>query len=85
MSARLVVRQGGAGVVLELCLQAPEFGGASVTIPLKEAVAPLMAALTPSAQRIGAVNTIIKATDGTLVGHNTDWCVCMAAARVHAG
>eukprot|EP01083_Nonionella_stella_P024209 66917_1 len=50
-----------------------DFGGASVTIPLKEKVIPLMDSLAESARKIGAVNTIIKNDDGSLLGENTDW------------
>ena len=49
------------------------FGGASVTIPLKEQVGVLCQALSPAAQRIGAVNTLVRRGDGTLYGDNTDW------------
>ena len=49
------------------------FGGASVTIPLKEQVGVLCQALSPAAQRIGAVNTLVRRADGTLYGDNTDW------------
>lgn len=50
-----------------------QFGGASVTIPHKLAVIPYMSELTPKAQLIGAVNTIIPTEDGRLIGDNTDW------------
>ena len=45
--------------------------GANVTIPHKLAVVPLLDALTPEAEMVGAVNTILN-RDGTLTGHNTD-------------
>lgn len=45
--------------------------GANVTIPHKLAVIPLLDALTPEAQRVGAVNTILN-RGGELTGHNTD-------------
>ena len=55
----------------------PEFGGGSVTMPLKEDLLSHMNILTESARRIGAVNTITArlAADGSrvLVGDNTDW------------
>ncbi|KAJ2663327.1 3-dehydroquinate dehydratase (3-dehydroquinase) [Coemansia sp. RSA 1200] len=59
-------------------LTAADFGGASVTIPHKQSVIPLLGSLTPAAQRIGAVNTIIPTTQGgsdrvVLVGDNTDY------------
>ncbi|KAI9203014.1 EPSP synthase-domain-containing protein [Polychytrium aggregatum] len=55
--------------------QGSSFGGASVTIPLKEDVIAhnVVDSLSPSAEAIGAVNTIIPSIDGTLVGDNTDW------------
>jgi shikimate dehydrogenase len=46
--------------------------GFGVSHPFKQAVMPLLDALDPVAERIGAVNTIVN-TDGRLVGHNTDW------------
>ena len=47
--------------------------GANVTMPCKNAVIPYLDQLTPAAQAIQAVNTIVN-TDGVLVGHNTDGC-----------
>jgi len=47
-------------------------GGLNLTVPLKEAVLPLLDALTPEAERIGAVNTILFSAGGRLVGDNTD-------------
>ena len=49
------------------------FQGASVTIPLKEVVIPMMTELTDSAKAIGAVNTIIRIGSGKFRGDNTDW------------
>ena len=49
--------------------------GANVTVPHKQAVVPLLDALSDAAAAIGAVNTVIKDSvkdDGRLVGHNTD-------------
>ena len=45
--------------------------GANVTVPHKVEALGLMDSLSPDAQRIGAVNTIIN-QDGRLIGHNTD-------------
>jgi shikimate dehydrogenase len=45
--------------------------GANVTVPHKENVLPLLDAIDPLANRIGAVNTIVN-RDGRLHGHNTD-------------
>jgi shikimate dehydrogenase len=47
------------------------FAGVNVTFPYKEAVVPLLDALSPAAAAIGTVNTVV-ARDGTLTGHNTD-------------
>ncbi len=48
-----------------------EIAGLNVTIPHKQTVLPLLDALTPAAQAIGAVNTIFRAA-GQLIGDNTD-------------
>jgi shikimate dehydrogenase len=46
--------------------------GLGVSQPFKQQVIPLLDALDPQAERIGAINTIVN-DDGRLVGHNTDW------------
>jgi shikimate dehydrogenase len=46
--------------------------GANVTVPHKQAVMPFLDNLTPAAQAIGAVNTIVVQADGRLLGDNTD-------------
>ena len=46
--------------------------GANVTIPHKQTVLPHLDRLTPEAEAIGAVNTITRLGDGTLLGDNTD-------------
>lgn len=53
-------------------LPALGFRGCNVTIPHKEAAFRIVDRLHPCARRIGAVNTIIVADDGTLEGRNTD-------------
>ena len=52
-------------------LKQPDFLGANVTIPYKEAVIPLLDEIDEGALKIGSVNTIVNHC-GTLVGHNTD-------------
>lgn len=47
------------------------FDGLNITHPAKQAVMPLLDGLAPSAERVGAVNTV-KITEDGLVGHNTD-------------
>ncbi|KAH8677261.1 dehydroquinase class 1 [Xylariales sp. PMI_506] len=58
-------------------IRSPDFGGASVTIPLKVDIMQYLDEITDSAKVIGAINTIIPkiAADGTkrLIGTNTDW------------
>lgn len=49
------------------------FDGINVTIPYKKAVIPYCDRLTEVAQKLGAVNTVIRNCDGTLTGHNTDY------------
>ncbi len=58
---------------LEEFLQVVNFTGINVTIPYKKAVLPYCAELTPIAKRLGAVNTIVRRKDGSLLGHNTDY------------
>ncbi|SZF05533.1 unnamed protein product [Blumeria hordei] len=55
-----------------------DFGGASVTIPLKIDVIPLLDDITDAARVLGAVNTIIptpleNCQKPRLIGDNTDW------------
>ena len=50
-----------------------DFQGLNVTIPYKKAVIPYCDKLTPVAQELGSVNTIVRKPDGTLLGHNTDY------------
>jgi shikimate dehydrogenase len=58
------------------------FSGWNLTIPLKEAVLPYLDLITPSARRIGAVNTVVV-KEGRLEGHNTDAPGFLMALRRH--
>jgi shikimate dehydrogenase len=58
--------------------------GANVTVPHKEAISPLLDGLTPEAEAIGAVNTIIP-RHGKLVGDNTDGAGFLAAMQDELG
>ncbi|WP_028457471.1 shikimate dehydrogenase [Chloroflexus sp. Y-396-1] len=53
-------------------LRQPTFLGANVTLPHKQAVIPFLDEIEPAAARIGAVNTIVRLSDGRLLGTNTD-------------
>lgn len=57
---------------VEEFLKYGDFSGINVTYPYKKLVMP-HCRLTPVAQRIGAVNTIVRQPDGSLLGHNTDY------------
>ena len=49
-----------------------EFAAINVTIPYKQTVIPYLDQISPIAQRIGAVNTVVN-RDGRLFGYNTDY------------
>ena len=56
-----------------LCfLRHGDWDGINVTMPYKQAVIPYLDELTPIAEALGAVNTIVR-RNGKLVGHNTDY------------
>jgi shikimate dehydrogenase len=65
-------------------LRGDDFYGANVTIPHKEAVIALLDRLDETAERAGAVNTIVHEGD-QLVGHNTDVAGFARALRDDAG
>jgi shikimate 5-dehydrogenase len=73
---------------LALFVKSANFGGASITSPFKQEIIPLIDILSPDAQAIGAVNTVIplrsvgdkalldRTSRGpvlALYGENTDW------------
>lgn len=72
-----------AGYDYDLCPQPPEavaefvlrggYDGLNVTIPYKKTVAALCSVLSPAAQRLGSVNTVLRREDGSLFGDNTDY------------
>ena len=49
-----------------------DFTAINVTIPYKKDVIPFCDELSPRAIAMGAVNTIVRRLDGSLIGHNTD-------------
>ncbi len=58
---------------LEDFLKNGEFDGLNVTIPYKKAVMPYCAELSETAKKMGCVNTLLRSSDGTLYGDNTDF------------
>lgn len=65
---------GGAADLPSLLASARErgFAGLNITHPCKQAILPLLDALSDDAKALGAVNTVVF-RDGRSVGHNTDW------------
>ena len=60
-----------------------EFNAINVTIPYKQAVMPYLDEISETAQRIGAVNTVVN-RGGKLFGDNTDFPGMLALAK-HVG
>jgi len=50
-----------------------KFDALNVTIPYKKDVIGYCAELSDKAKCLGAVNTVVKRPDGSLIGHNTDY------------
>ena len=57
---------------LDPFLRKKDFKGLNVTIPYKQAVLPYLDGVSPEAEDVGSVNTIVKQKDGRLLGYNTD-------------
>src|SRR5260370_31849531 len=53
-------------------LPAPGFSGCNLTIPHKEAALEIVDQIDPLARRVGAVNCVVVAADGSLKGQNHD-------------
>ena len=58
-------------------VQKGDYDGFNVTIPYKQTIIPCIDVISPEAEEIGAVNTVVK-KDGKLYGYNTD---CYGLAR----
>lgn len=54
-------------------MRCTELDGFNVTIPYKRTVLPYCQELSARARALGNVNTIVRRTDGTLYGDNTDY------------
>lgn len=57
---------------LEAFILSKNFKAINVTIPYKQAVIPFLDWISPEAEAIGAVNTVVN-RDGALYGYNTDF------------
>ena len=53
-------------------IKTSDFTGLNVTIPYKQTVIPMLDEISPEAEKIGSVNTIVR-RDGKLFGYNTDY------------
>lgn len=58
---------------VESFLRNGPLSGMNVTMPYKKTVIPFLDELSPVAQRLGAVNTIVRREGNRLVGYNTDY------------
>jgi shikimate dehydrogenase len=79
-----LAQHGLAGTYLPLAVKAPGlraalralpalgFSGCNLTIPHKEAALAIVDKVDPLAKRIGAINCVVVADDGSLVGQNHD-------------
>ena len=50
----------------------PDWRGCNVTMPHEQALIPFLDDVDAAAKAIGAVNTIVRRSDGSLIGFNTD-------------
>ena len=69
---------------LEAFLRNGDFTGINETIPYKKDVIPYLDELSPTARKMGSVNTVVRRADGTLFGHNTDYFGFTALVK-HSG
>lgn len=69
---RLDLQEDGAEDFLAARAQEPGWLGWSVTMPLKAAMVAHMAETSSRVQTLGVLNTVIRRSDGTLRGENTD-------------
>ena len=57
---------------IEAFLKCGDWAGSNVTVPYKKSVIPYLDELTPTAEKLGAVNVIVR-RNGRLIGHHTDF------------
>jgi len=58
---------------LEEFIKHGDWNGINVTIPYKKDVMPYLDEISENARKIGSVNTVVRRSDGTLFGDNTDY------------
>ncbi|XKK37658.1 shikimate dehydrogenase [Nocardiopsis sp. ARC36] len=68
---RLGMEPGSVGYLVEAASRLG-FDGLNITHPCKRLVLPALDGLSPEAEALGAVNTVVFGAGGA-VGHNTDW------------
>jgi shikimate dehydrogenase len=61
--------------------ETPNARGCNLTLPHEVDIMPLLDRIHPDAERIGAVNTVIKQPDGSLEGRNSDAFGFLAALK----
>ena len=76
---------------LDHVLSAPDFGGASVTMPHKLGIGKFCDEITDQAKIIGAVNTLVVSNEDeqskrkSVIGENTDWSGLVACIQAKGG
>ena len=67
--------------LVDFLKRTPNARGCNLTLPHKIDIMPLLDRIHPDAERIGAVNTVVKQPDGSLEGRNSDAFGFLAALR----
>ena len=67
--------------LVDFLRKTPNARGCNLTLPHKIDIMPLLDRIHPDAERIGAVNTVIKQPDGSLEGRNSDGFGFLAALK----
>jgi shikimate dehydrogenase len=67
--------------LVDFLKKTPNARGCNLTLPHKVDIMPLLDRIHPDAERIGAVNTVIKQADGSLEGRNSDAFGFLAALQ----
>jgi shikimate dehydrogenase len=67
--------------LVDFLRKTPNARGCNLTLPHKIDIMPLLDRIHPDAERIGAVNTVVKQPDGSLEGRNSDAFGFLAALK----